>query len=514
MRTKTAAAVCAVLLLSGCGGSASSESSQTGVSSQARTAIAKTKTEEGKRVETSGDNTVLFKALEQQNNPLITNIFCADPTAVEYEGRLYVFGTNDQQQYLEKGGENTYERIKSFVILSTDDMANWRYEGTINTGEIAPWVYASWAPSVVKRTEEDGKTHFYLYFSNSGNGVGVLTAEDPRGPWSDPLGKPLIYNGMEGLKNSPQPFDPGAVIDDDGTGWLAFGGGRANSGTDLYPGTARIVKLGEDMLSFDSDFVEIKAPYFFEASELNFFGGKYIYTFNTSWEKRTDWDHDSGKGTPPTCSMCYMTSSDPLDTDSWEYQEHYLKNPGQLGMEYSNNHTHLQKFGDKYYLFYHTLILQKELGVEGGYRSIGADEVEVDEENAVINECFASRTGTKALKNLSPYEIRQGEEGFLTDCEYGSQIGVNYAKCESGKVIAVKNVDFGDKAGTFKAVVRGSGTLEMRLDSIMGDSAVSLSFDCKDWAEAEGTVTAGGVHDIYFVFDGKFDLDSWETTEK
>lgn len=45
---------------------------------------------------------VLFKADRGFNNPLITNIFCADPTSVEYNGRLYVYGTNDNQQYLEK----------------------------------------------------------------------------------------------------------------------------------------------------------------------------------------------------------------------------------------------------------------------------------------------------------------------------------------------------------------------------------------------------------------------------
>ncbi len=30
-------------------------------------------------------------------NPISPEIFCADPTAVEYNGRLYIFGTNDQQ---------------------------------------------------------------------------------------------------------------------------------------------------------------------------------------------------------------------------------------------------------------------------------------------------------------------------------------------------------------------------------------------------------------------------------
>ena len=32
------------------------------------------------------------------HNPLLDHLYTADPTAVEYEGRLYVYGTNDQQQ--------------------------------------------------------------------------------------------------------------------------------------------------------------------------------------------------------------------------------------------------------------------------------------------------------------------------------------------------------------------------------------------------------------------------------
>lgn len=120
---------------------------------------------------------------------------------MEYNGRLYVYGTSDQQQCDEKGidEDNTYEKIKSIEIFSTDDMINWEYHDRINVGEIAPWIANSWALSVVSRVEDDGLTHFYLYFSNSGMGVGVITSTDPVGPWSDPLSKPLINYDTKGL---------------------------------------------------------------------------------------------------------------------------------------------------------------------------------------------------------------------------------------------------------------------------------------------------------------------------
>ena len=122
------------------------------------------------------------------SNPVSSNVFCADPTGVEYEGRLYIYGTSDHQQYevVGKNGKNTYEHIKSLVCFSTEDMVNWTYHGEINVKKIAPWIYASWAPSIVSRVEDDGLTHFYMYFSNSGAGVGVITATSPLGPWTDP----------------------------------------------------------------------------------------------------------------------------------------------------------------------------------------------------------------------------------------------------------------------------------------------------------------------------------------
>lgn len=87
------------------------------------------------------------------SNPILSNIFCADPTAVEYEGRLYIYGTNDHQQYEAVGpeGKNTYEHTKSIVMISTDDMVNYTYHGIINVGDICPWAIASWAPSITSR---------------------------------------------------------------------------------------------------------------------------------------------------------------------------------------------------------------------------------------------------------------------------------------------------------------------------------------------------------------------------
>lgn len=457
-----------------------------------------------------------FYKTETTANPIAANIYCADPTAVEYNGRLYVYGTNDHQQYDTVGddGSNTYESIKSFVILSTDDMVNWTYHGIIDTEAVAPWIISSWAPSIVSRVEADGLTHFYLYFSNNGCGVGVITATDPCGPWSDPLGAPLISPETEGLTNCPNPFDPGACIDENGVGWLSFGGGRAKGGTSYMPGVSRIVQLGDDMLSFASDFAEIKAPYFFEASELNYINGTYVYTYNTSWDSRLTWELDVPK--PTTCSMAYMTTTTPLDSDSWEYRGDYFYNPGEAGLDYCNNHTHLHKYGGKYYLFHHNMLRQAGMQTTtGGFRSLGVVELQVDESTLEMTKTMSTKEGVAPLKNADAKTVNQGETLF-TSAGIGYETDGTLVKAarseESGAWLYLKSVDFGESSDVFTAVVKGRGRIEVHLDSMSNPCAAAIEFDNTDYSGVYSEIQSiSGVHDVYIMFtDIDICLDSWQ----
>ena len=196
----------AMLLVSGCSGNESSESTQTSATEDTSASDITDNVSEDEILDSLNNGIVIDEVsknvykTERNANPISGSIFCADPTAVEYEGRLYVYGTNDTQQ-AEQDTVNDYDQIKSLVVFSTDDMVNWIYHGRIETGEIAPWIYTSWAPSIVSRVEDDGLTHFYLYFSNNGSGVGVITSTDPVTGWTDPLGGPLVYQNMPGLEN-------------------------------------------------------------------------------------------------------------------------------------------------------------------------------------------------------------------------------------------------------------------------------------------------------------------------
>ena len=462
---------------------------------------------------TKVDNISEIRSKEPRNtNPLISNIFCADPTSVEYDGRLYIYGTCDHQQYEAVGadGSNTYEHIKSLVMLSTDDMVNYTYHGRINVEEVCPWIIASWAPSIVSRVEEDGLTHFYLYFSNSGWGTGVITATSPTGPWSDPLGHSLIDGNTAGLDGCKSPFDPGVCIDDNGTGWLSFGGG-----TD----SARIVKLGSDMISLDSEISKIPSLYHFEASELNYINGTYVYTYNNDWDKHIlNWDIE-GVSAPPSCSMSYMTTKTPLDPDSWVYRDYYFKNPGEQGLEYSNNHTHLQKYGDKYYLFYHSLFPQNSLGTSGGFRSLCVNEATVDEDTVTIEKVSATKEGVAQIKNLDPYQpVDASTIAACSNISYEqSDEGVTVKSgCGDGKAswICVRGVDLGKSAKYIAAKVKGKGVIDVYIGEMSGEPDTSVEFDCNEWSTVYNKFSSkvSEVNDIYFVMSDGAEFDSWQVS--
>lgn len=287
-------------------------------------------------------------------------------------------------------------------------MVNWIYHGRIEVGEIAPWIYNSWAPSIVSRVEDDGLTHFYLYFSNSGAGVGVITSTNPVGPWTDPLGEPLIYQDMPGLENCPAPFDPGVCIDENGVGWLSFGGGTPADGSTMHTKIPKIAKLGEDMLSFDSEFVSIDAPYFFEASELNYIDGVYYYTYCTDWQDhKIGWEEYEGIDVMPACSMAYMTTKTPLDADSWECRGAYFYNAGEnadgsSGLRWANNHTHFIEYKDVNYIIHHTLLLEELMGGTAGFRSIMADYLPMDKATGDIPITAGKQEGRSADKAGRP----------------------------------------------------------------------------------------------------------------
>ena len=492
------------------------------------------------------------------NNPISANIFCADPTALEYNGRLYVYGSNDHQQFIANGkkGENTYGEIKSIVVFSTDDMVNWTFHGTIDTKRIcsswvtSPWYQGygvSWAPSVTWRTTEDGTEEFFLYFCNSSHGVGVLKANSPIGPWKSPNNKLMIHYDTKGANPSGTNanFDPGVVIDDNGVGWISFGGLGPSQ---IMPEAARIVKLKPSMTEVDGTAVKIHAPYHFEANELNVIGGKYVYTYCSNWASRHDteseWnaykaDQGINVSQPNTCTMCYMVSDDPTNPDSWVYKGVYGPHPG---MGTNNNHSHLQKFQGEYYHIYHGAPLMQSWQKAGVidnntsvFRSICVNKATVNENTQTIKQVAPNLEGVKAIKNMNPYDLQQAEtmascggvdyEDFTNikkntkisrlgnDASENMQINM-----KAGSWISVRSVDFGAGASTFTLRAKGTGTVELRFGR-GGRPVASFDFSSAEMEDLTFEVDAskfqGVKANLFIAFpaaDNVF-IDAWQFSD-
>ena len=478
-------------------------------------------------------------------NPISSCVFCADPTAIDYKGRLYVYGTNDHQQFIKNGkkGSNGYGNIKSLVVFSTDDMVNWTFHGTIDVGKVCGgWCGQSWAPSAVWRTTDKGVDEFFIYFANGGGSVGVIkSTTSPVGPFKSPRTSAMITQNTPGVRPCNWVFDPGAVIDSTGQGWIAFGGGDPqSSGSKLWPGNSRIAKLSSTMTSISGSAVNMPAPYLFEASELNFMDGKFVYTYNTSWSDRNDWSKftkRNGQPAPSTCSMCYMVSDNPLDPESWEYRGEYVANPGSFGFGSGNNHTHLQKFEGNYYLFYHSSMLERSMKTgASGFRSIGVNKATVNESTQKIGKVTMSKTGISAIKKLNPYELQQAEtmstsggisyEDFtnITKVTSINTLGNDASKNLQVKMAAgawtfLRGVDFGETgASKFTLNAKGTGTLEIRLASKTAKAAATVDFSSTTISEhtvdLDPTLFTG-VKSVYFVFSKATNVqfDSWQFFE-
>ena len=129
------------------------------------------------------------------NNPVMTQRFGADPYAMVYEGRVYLYMTGDIFEYdaAKQIKTNTYATIHTINVLSSDDLVNWTDHGSVYAAGYkgaCKWGNNAWAPAAAYK-EIDGKMQFFLYFANGGGGIGVLSADSPVGPFTDPLKGPL-----------------------------------------------------------------------------------------------------------------------------------------------------------------------------------------------------------------------------------------------------------------------------------------------------------------------------------
>jgi arabinoxylan arabinofuranohydrolase len=438
-----------------------------------------------------------FSQYTYADYPIASHRYLADPGALVYNGRVYLYCSNDDDNPVdERGGYS----MKSIVCISSSDLKNWTDHGIVfEVPRDASWAGRSWAPSP---TERDGK--FFLYFGNGGNGIGVATADNPLGPFKDPIGKALIETSTPGVMPAEHMwlFDPMAFIDDDGQAYLYFGGNGDNN--------VRVIKLNRDMISTDGPAIKLSALNFFEASWMHKNNGVYYFSYSSNPRAQMRID--------------YMRSNSP--TSGFEYGGIVSLQPP---FNDNNNHQAIFKFNGEWYQAYHNRIVAKKAKVPPVYkRNLCVDHFKHNADGT-IETMKNTVDGLSQLFYVSPFERVEAEtfnaqKGIETEvCNAG---GMNVCNIENGDYIRVRGVDFGKGAKLFEAGLSTTvdgGEIEIRLDSLSGNKAGSLKVkktrDSQKWKIFSDKISKiTNVHDVYFVFKGSdgdlFKFDWWKFSEK
>lgn len=428
------------------------------------------------------------------HNPLVTHIFTADPNAVVYGDRVYVYMSHDVD------GQDDFDMV-DYRGFSSDDMVNWQDHGVLIHADSLPWATNLYAPGACTK---NGK--YYLYMPNSGSAIGVAVSDDPGGPFVDPLGSGLLTPSFPNA-NVPWLFDPACFVDDDGQAYLYFGGGPDGGQN------ARVVRLNDDMVSIkDTSATTVPTTAFFEASFMHKREGKYYFSYSS--------DFTSGHG----AALEYLMSDNPMT--GFTYQGQFLPNANIN--DGNNNHGSIIEFKGKWYVFYHARKLQQELGVNKvNNRSAAVQEITYAADGTLNGITMSTDDFTVSqLKCLNGFDEVQAEtlaaeNGIEVEGNAGETVRV--AQISNGDWVGYSQVDF--RNGATKLVLRvasaqGGGTIDVKLDDcITGEAGASVG-SCEvastggatTFAELTCDITApGGPHDLclHFADNPSFALDSW-----
>ena len=287
------------------------------------------------------------------SQPLVEHIYTADPSAHVFGKRLYIYPSHDIDTEKSKGSgdDGAHFDMKDYHVLSMEKVnAETVDHGVALALEDIPWAKQQlWAPDAAAK---DGK--YYLYFpAKDHDGVfriGVAQSDKPEGPF----------------KAQPKPIDGSYSIDpaiyqaDNGEYYLYFGGiwggqlerwadgtysekGVVLSPTDVAL-TPKVVKLSDDMVSFDGEVKDVvlldkngkpllngdNDRRFFEAAWLHKYQNTYYFSYSTG----------------DTHKIVYATGDNPLGP--FTYQGVVLEPV----VGWTNHHS-ITEFNGKWYLFYH-----------------------------------------------------------------------------------------------------------------------------------------------------------------
>lgn len=251
------------------------------------------------------------------NNPIIKDKYTADPAALVYKDKVYLYAGHD-----EAPNDFNFYKMNEWLVYSSSDMIKWEEHPVPLKASDFAWAKGdAWASQVIER---NGKFYWYVTVTHgtlNGKAIGVGVSDSPTGPFKDALGKALVTNDMTTkTKIDWDDIDPSVMIDDDGQAYVFWGN------TVCY-----YAKLKANMTELDGPIQTIDVPNFTEAPWIH---------------KRKDWYYLSYASLFPEKIVYAMSKS---IHGPWEYKGILNEVAGNS----NTNHQAIIDFKGKSYFIYH-----------------------------------------------------------------------------------------------------------------------------------------------------------------
>ena len=456
------------------------------------------------------------------DNPISSYHYLADPSCASDGDTFYIL--TDVDDYNNQTNWN-YDIVGLYAFTS-EDMKNWTDHGMIfrSKREFGNYPSNTWASGIAVK---DGKV--YIVYPDGASGVGMITAPAIDGPYTDPIqashgvnriagGGGSVIGGCDGIAHC---FDPGIFFDDDGTGYVIFGGGE--SGQRPYGNNFDIIKFTESngKITMDKNsLTRVQLPNSFEAPYLHKKGSTYYLSFNNRSQ-----------------IIDYGTSNKIMGP--YTYVGQVIPGIGSVPDahgEGGNNHHGFAPFKDKWYAVYHDRRLvtsdnhpaaTTQAGVRSenpnyeNHRSVSIDELTWNGDK--MNKLTFTREGPKQIKNFDPYKTykattssKQMNIRSRTDWTKGQPVKhvLLPLTSRSESWIRVSGVDFGKGAENLRikaASVADGNTIEIHKGSASGTLAgtckIAKTSNNTTFADNDCALTGltGVIEQLFFVFKGAKD---------
>ena len=428
---------------------------------------------------------------QTMNMPLVQTKYTADPAPYVHGDTIYLYTTHDED-------DAEGFKMKDWLLYTSTDMVNWQDHGAVASLKDFPWYKGdngAWAECVVER---NGK--WYMYCPIHGNGIGVLVADSPFGPFKDPIGKPLVWRTEHWSD-----IDPSVWIDNDGRAYMYWGNPHTYC-----------VELNEDMISTKGDIMTMDKIEDYQE-------GPWMW-------KRGDWYYLAFASTCCPEGIGYAMSKSP--TGPWEHKGHIMDHTPRT----RGNHPGIIEFKGKWYCFGLTYdLFRLESSRHAERRCCMAAEMTYNADGTIkelpyFQDCKLEQVGT-----FNPFRRVEAETmawgyGLKTTRENPSgpwNPTLFVTDIDDGEYILVKGVDFGKGANELLASCSSQmfgGRMEIRLDATDGWKAGEIDIlNTKFKYETFRTrlTKCEGVHDVYFVFKSNsmqkknlFNFDWWEAKKE